>query len=85
MDWFTFMCFLCKSVVVKRELSQKVNLSIYQLIFVQNTHLWSRVLSHDRKNEVQDPKSRSEFLLHVGAKAKSLVIWSELGLDSLLL
>lgn len=42
------------SVVVKRQWSREVKVSVYWSISISHPHLWPRGLGSDRKNEVMD-------------------------------
>ncbi|KAK0137883.1 putative RNA-directed DNA polymerase from transposon X-element [Merluccius polli] len=78
------------SVVVKRELSRKAKLSIYQSIFVPaltyGHELW--VVTQRTRSRVQ--AAEMSFLRRVAGlslrdRVRSLVIWEELGVDPILL
>jgi len=50
---------LHRTVLVKRELSQKTKLSIYWSVYFSNPHLWSQTLGHDRKNRGANTSSQN--------------------------
>ncbi|TWW74394.1 hypothetical protein D4764_14G0003970 [Takifugu flavidus] len=81
---------LHRSVVVKRELSQKAKLSIYRSIFVPTLtygyELW--VMTERRRSQVQ--AAEMSFLHRVAGlslrdRVRSSAIWEELGVEPLLL